>query len=109
MKVIGTTGHEICLKMLGNLVKTESKISLHLPKYSMVKMSCLNDAFLGILEGSPVEGEQLLLKTGKVAKKLGRLPKLTLYKLSLHTHTHTYTHNLPIPNVPIPKQKCQKM
>ena len=52
-------------------MKTESKIFLHLPKYSMVKFSCLNDAFLGILEGSPVEGEQLQQKQKKMRKRNG--------------------------------------
>jgi len=63
--VIGSIDPEICTKMLRNLSeKVRAKFPSTTLSYSVVRISCLNDAFSEILEleANPVVGQQLQQK-----------------------------------------------
>ena len=72
IRVIG--GMEICTKMLKKLSeKLRPKFPATSPGCSMVKIACLNDAFLEVFlpQAIPVEGQSLQQKEKKGRKRKG--------------------------------------
>ena len=74
IRLIGLMEPEICTKMLKRLSeKLRAKFPATTCGYSMVKIACLNDAFLKVfflnLQASPVEGQSLLQKEKRTKRK----------------------------------------